>query len=144
MILSFRSLEDTLLTPIATLDIAASPDMIAKGLITYADPLHAAAHIYSVVTDGMTLGLFWLYAILWNGGEAVDMSTARSFTLTTLNVFKSWLSLCNIRLVVLLFQVGGCCGSGLLDWRMTGLTKAIRRPPSDAFPSLSNPHGRPW
>ena len=86
--------------------------MIAKGLITYADPLHAAAHIYSVVTDGMNLGLFWLYAVLWNGGKAVDMSTARSFTLTTLNVFKSWLSLCNIRLVVLLFQVGGCGGPG--------------------------------
>ena len=105
MILSFRSLEDTLLTPIATLDIAASPDMIARGLTTYADPLNAAAHIYSVVADGMTLGLFWLYAILWNGAEAVDMGTARSFTLTTLNVFKAWLALCNIRLAVLLFRV---------------------------------------
>lgn len=105
MLLSFRSLEDTLLTPIPTLDITASPDIIAKGIMTYADPLHAAAHIYSVVADGMTLGLFWLLAVMWGEAEAVDMSTSRSFTQTTLNVFKSWLALCNIRLVVLFIQV---------------------------------------
>lgn len=115
--LSFRSLEDTLTTPLPTLDITASPDMIAKGLITYADPLHAAMHIYSVVSDGMTLGLFWLWAVLWGGAEAVDMSTSRSFTLTTLNVFKSWLALCNIRLVALLVQVRGYV-NGWID-RMT-------------------------
>jgi hypothetical protein len=111
--LSFRSLEDTLLTPIPTLDIAASPDLIARGLITYADPMHAAMHIHSVISDGMALGLFWLLAVMWGGAEAVDMSTSRSFTLTTLNVFKSWLALCNVRLVVLFLQVCAvACGRG--------------------------------
>lgn len=108
VLLSFRSVEDTLTTPFPTLDIAASPDMIAKGLITYADPLHAAAHIYAVVADGMTLGLFWLLAVMWGEAEAVDMATSRSFTLSALNVFKSWLALCNTRLLVLFAQVRAC------------------------------------
>lgn len=88
--------------------------MIAKGLITYGDPLHAAAHIYAVVADGMTLGLFWLLAVMWGEAEAVDSATSRSFTLSALNVFKSWLALCNTRLAMLFFQVGTQRGRGLL------------------------------
>ncbi len=124
VLLSFRSLEDTLTTPLPTLDIAASPDIIARGLMLYADPLHAAAHIYSVIADGMGLGLFWMAAVLWGGAEAVDMGTARSYTLSTLNVFKCWLALCNVRLVVLFLQVRWLAGCWF--WRTRG-----RSPPID-------------
>ena len=135
-----------MLTPFPVLDIEASPDMIAKGLITYADPAHAISHIYSVISDGMTLGFFWLLvraslksllacrslsssydpcprhalpfissrtrartttmqAVMWGNAEAVSIDSTRSYTLASLHTFRSWLTLSNVRLLMLLLHV---------------------------------------
>lgn len=108
ILITFRTVEDMLLTPMPSLDITASPDLIRNGLIAYADPLSAATHVSSVMSDGMSLGCFWLAAVLMGRAQAVEHDVNTSFTLSTWATVRTWLTLVNIRLGVLFLHVRIC------------------------------------
>jgi len=105
LLITFRTVEDMILTPFPTVDVVASPDLIKTGLLTYADPFAAASHIISVISDGSTLGCFWLAAVMLGRAQAVEWDVSSSYALSTWTTFRTWYSLVNLRLGVLFLQV---------------------------------------
>lgn len=105
LLISFRTVEDMVLTPFPSINAAASSDLLKNGLIAYADPISAASHIFFVISDGLTLGCFWLAAILLGRAQAVEHDVGSSYALSTWATVRTWLSLVNIRLGVLFLHV---------------------------------------
>ena len=105
LLITFRTVEDMVLTPFPTFDVVASPDLIKNGLLAYADPFAAASHIASVISNGLTLGCFWLAAVMLDRAQAVERDVGSSYALSTWATFRTWYSLVNLRLGVLYLQV---------------------------------------
>ncbi len=106
LLLSFRTVEDMILTPFPSLEVVGmSSDLIKNGLLAYASPMAAAAHIFDVTTDGLTLGAFWLAAVLLGRAEAVARDVNSGFAISTWATFRTWLTVCNLRLGVLFLHV---------------------------------------
>jgi len=105
ILITFRTVEDMVLTPFPTIDVVASPDLIKNGLLAYADPSAAASHIASVTSDGLTIGCFWLAAVMLGRAQAVERDVGSSYALSTWATFRTWYSLVNLRLGVLFLHV---------------------------------------
>jgi len=105
LLITFRTVEDMVLTPFPTIDVVASPALIKNGLLAYADPFAAVSHIASVTSDGLTLGCFWLAAVMLGRAQAVERDVGSSYALSTWATFRTWYSLVNLRLGVLFLHV---------------------------------------